>query len=132
MKVRKLVSALLATTLFFSALISIYYYQKYQTLLAANVENTAKEALHQLAYSEREYNNVQDQISSISDLLGHSQSLYDYLRHPNPKNLAILEEVWSSVAVNQKWYRQIRFPLQSAVREVKALLEGASRQTKFG
>ena len=109
MKVRKLVSALLATTLFFSALISIYYYQKYQTLLASNVKNTAKEALHQLAYSEREYNNVQDQISSISDLLDHSQSLYDYLRHPNPKNLAILEEVWSSVAVNQKWYRQIRF-----------------------
>jgi diguanylate cyclase (GGDEF)-like protein/PAS domain S-box-containing protein len=108
-KVRKLVSALLATTLFFSALISIYYYQKYQTLLADNVKSTAKEALHQLAYSEREYNNVQDQISSISDLLGHSQSLYDYLRDPSDKNLAILQEVWSSVAVNQKWYRQIRF-----------------------
>ncbi|MHA2797838.1 sensor domain-containing diguanylate cyclase [Vibrio harveyi] len=109
MKVRKLVSALLATTLFFSALISIYYYQKYQTLLADNVKSTVKEALHQLAYSEREYNNVQDQISSISDLLGHSQSLYDYLRDPSDKNLAILQEVWSSVAVNQKWYRQIRF-----------------------
>ncbi|ELI0634662.1 diguanylate cyclase [Vibrio harveyi] len=109
MKVRKLVSALLATTLFFSALISIYYYQKYQTLLADNVKSTAKEALHQLAYSEREYNNVQDQISSISDLLGHSQSLYDYLRDPSDKNLTILQEVWSSVAVNQKWYRQIRF-----------------------
>lgn len=109
MKVRKLVSALLATTLFFSALISIYYYQKYQMLLADNVKSTAKEALHQLAYSEREYNNVQDQISSISDLLGHSQSLYDYLRDPSDKNLAILQEVWSSVAVNQKWYRQIRF-----------------------
>ncbi|HDM8157948.1 TPA: diguanylate cyclase [Vibrio harveyi] len=109
MKVRKLVSALLATTLFFSALISIYYYQKYQTLLADNVKSTAKEALHQLAYSEREYNNVQDQISSISDLLGHSQSLYDYLRDPSDKNLAILQEVWGSVAVNQKWYRQIRF-----------------------
>nr|WP_275661110.1 diguanylate cyclase [Vibrio harveyi] len=100
---------MLATTLFFSALISIYYYQKYQTLLADNVKSTAKEALHQLAYSEREYNNVQDQISSISDLLGHSQSLYDYLRDPSDKNLAILQEVWSSVAVNQKWYRQIRF-----------------------
>ncbi len=109
MKVRKLVSALLATTLFFSALISVYYYQKYQNLLANNIENTAKEALHQLAYSEREYENVQDQISSISDLLGHSQSLYDYLHQPNQKNLAILEEVWSSVAVNQKWYRKIRF-----------------------
>lgn len=109
MKLRKLVGSLLATTLFFSALISTYYYQKYQGLLANNVESTAKEALHQLAYSEREYNNVQDQISSISDLLGHSQSLYDYLRHPNPKNLAVLEEVWSSVAVNQKWYTQIRF-----------------------
>ncbi|MGR5058126.1 diguanylate cyclase [Vibrio rotiferianus] len=109
MKVRKLVSALLATTLFFSALISVYYYQKYQNLLANNIENTAKEALHQLAYSEREYENVQDQISSISDLLGHSQSLYDYLHQPNQNNLAILEEVWSSVAVNQKWYRKIRF-----------------------
>lgn len=109
MKVRKLVSALLATTLFFSALISVYYYQKYQNLLANNIESTAKEALHQLAYSEREYENVQDQISSISDLLGHSQSLYDYLHQPNQKNLAILEEVWSSVAVNQKWYRKIRF-----------------------
>ncbi|MDK9775229.1 MULTISPECIES: diguanylate cyclase [unclassified Vibrio] len=109
MKVRKLVSALLATTLFFSALISVYYYQKYQNLLANNIENTAKEALHQLAYSEREYENVQDQIFSISDLLGHSQSLYDYLHQPNQKNLAILEEVWSSVAVNQKWYRKIRF-----------------------
>ncbi|TMX58481.1 sensor domain-containing diguanylate cyclase [Vibrio rotiferianus] len=109
MKVRKLVSALLATTLFFSALISVYYYQKYQNLLANNIENTAKEALHQLAYSEREYENVLDQISSISDLLGHSQSLYDYLHQPNQKNLAILEEVWSSVAVNQKWYRKIRF-----------------------
>jgi diguanylate cyclase (GGDEF)-like protein/PAS domain S-box-containing protein len=108
-KVRKLVSALLATTLFFSALISVYYYQKYQNLLANNIENTAKEALHQLAYSEREYENVQDQISSISDLLGHSQSLYDYLHQPNQNNLAILEEVWSSVAVNQKWYRKIRF-----------------------
>ncbi|ASI97455.1 diguanylate cyclase [Vibrio rotiferianus] len=109
MKVRKLVSALLATTLFFSALISVYYYQKYQNLLANNIESTAKEALHQLAYSEREYENVLDQISSISDLLGHSQSLYDYLHQPNQKNLAILEEVWSSVAVNQKWYRKIRF-----------------------
>nr|WP_306309707.1 diguanylate cyclase [Vibrio sp. D401a] len=104
-----MVSALLATTLFFSALISVYYYQKYQNLLANNIENTAKEALHQLAYSEREYENVQDQIFSISDLLGHSQSLYDYLHQPNQKNLAILEEVWSSVAVNQKWYRKIRF-----------------------
>nr|WP_216613996.1 diguanylate cyclase [Vibrio rotiferianus] len=104
-----MVSALLATTLFFSALISVYYYQKYQNLLANNIENTAKEALHQLAYSEREYENVLDQISSISDLLGHSQSLYDYLHQPNQKNLAILEEVWSSVAVNQKWYRKIRF-----------------------
>ncbi|MGR5211488.1 diguanylate cyclase [Vibrio rotiferianus] len=109
MKVRKLVSALLATTLFFSVLISVYYYQKYQNLLANNIESTAKEALHQLAYSEREYENVQDQISSISDLLGHSQSLYDYLGDPNPKTLTILEEVWSSVAVNQKWYRKIRF-----------------------
>ena len=93
----------------FSTLISIYYYQKYQVLLASNVKNTWKEALYQLAYSEREYNNVQYQNSSTSDLLGHRQSLYDCLRHPNPKNLAILEEVWSSVAVNQKWYRQIRF-----------------------
>ncbi len=109
MKVKKLVGTLLATALFFSALTATYYYQKYQALLANNVENTAKEALHQLAYTGREYNNIQDQIETISDLLGHSQSLYDYLREPSKANLTILENMWSSVARNQKLYKQIRF-----------------------
>ncbi|MDG2820219.1 diguanylate cyclase, partial [Vibrio parahaemolyticus] len=74
-----------------------------------NVENTAQEALHQLAYTGREYSNIQDQIETISDLLGHSQSLYEYLRQPNRVNRSILEDMWISVAINQKLYKQIRF-----------------------
>ena len=109
MKIPKRVGTLLATALFFSALTAVYYYQKYLTLLESNVENTAQEALHQLAYTGREYNNIQDQIETISDLLGHSQSLYDYLRQPNRVNLSILEDMWISVAINQKLYKQIRF-----------------------
>lgn len=119
MKVKKLVGTLLATALFFSALTATYYYQKYQALLANNVENTAKEALHQLAYTGREYNNIQDQIETISDLLGHSQSLYDYLREPSKANLTILENMWSSVARNQKLYKQIRFLDTSGTEKVR-------------
>ncbi|MCA6719826.1 diguanylate cyclase [Vibrio sp. 1409] len=109
MKVPKRVGTLLATALFFSALTAAYYYQKYLTLLENNVENTAQEALHQLAYTGREYSNIQDQIETISDLLGHSQSLYEYLRQPNRVNRSILEDMWISVAINQKLYKQIRF-----------------------
>lgn len=108
-KVPKRVGTLLATALFFSALTAAYYYQKYLTLLENNVENTAQEALHQLAYTGREYSNIQDQIETISDLLGHSQSLYEYLRQPNRVNRSILEDMWISVAINQKLYKQIRF-----------------------
>lgn len=116
MKIRKLIGSLLATTLVLSALISVYYYQKYQALLVNNIESTAKEALHQLSYSEREYSNIKDQMVSISDLLAHSQSLYDYVREPSDTHRLILQKVWRSVAVNQKWYTQIRF-LDSAGKE---------------
>ncbi|MDF2153249.1 diguanylate cyclase [Vibrio sp. CAU 1672] len=109
MKIRRLIGSLLTTTLFFSAFTAIYYHQQYQALVKENVQNTAIDALQQLAYTGNKYNDLKAQIASISDLLGHSQSLYDYIQAPSRVNLSVLEEVWSSVAINQNCFSQLRF-----------------------
>ena len=40
-------------------------------------------------------------------LLSHSQSLVDFASSPSDQTKDLLEEVWQSVLVNQKWYAQI-------------------------
>ncbi|MGF1755459.1 diguanylate cyclase, partial [Vibrio makurazakiensis] len=99
---------LLITCVLFFVLVGLYYAQRYQEVKTASFEQTAKQALHQLTYSEREYSNMRDQLSSIMDLLGHSQSLISYARFPTESSRTVLEEVWKSVLVNQKWYTKIR------------------------
>ncbi|MCG9684568.1 sensor domain-containing diguanylate cyclase [Vibrio sp. Isolate23] len=97
------------TTIVLVSVVLAYYAQRYQTLQKDTVELTAKQAMHQLAYSEREYQGVRSQFVSIIKLLSHSRSLYDYILVPNDDNRQVVEEIWSSVAINQKWYTQIRF-----------------------
>ncbi|MBW3697186.1 diguanylate cyclase [Vibrio sp. T187] len=99
---------LLVTCLLFCVLVGLYYTQRYKEVKLDSFEQTAKHALHQLAYTEREYSNMRDQLVSIMDLLSHSQSLIDFAHTPSHQNRKVLEEVWKSVAVNQKWYTQIR------------------------
>ncbi|RTZ14920.1 diguanylate cyclase [Vibrio aquaticus] len=100
---------LVMTTLVFAFAFSIYYAHQYQQIKQAALTQTAKQALHQLAYSEREYGEIQRRFASIIELLSHSRSLYDYILEPSVVNKAVVEEVWSSIAVNQKWYSQFRF-----------------------
>ncbi|MCM5509089.1 MULTISPECIES: sensor domain-containing diguanylate cyclase [Vibrio] len=97
------------TTVVLVSIAFAYYAQQYQNLEEETVELTAKQAMHQLAYSEREYQSVRSQLVSIIELLSHSRSLYDYILSPSAKNREVVEEVWSSMAINQKWYSQIRF-----------------------
>ncbi|ERB64983.1 hypothetical protein N779_12675 [Vibrio coralliilyticus OCN008] len=97
------------TTVVLVSIAFAYYAQQYQNLEEETVELTAKQAMHQLAYSEREYQSVRSQLVSIIELLSHSRSLYDYILSPNAANREVVEEVWSSMAINQKWYSQIRF-----------------------
>ena len=97
------------TTLVFFLVVSTYYFSKYQQTRQVVIDQTVKQALHQLAYSEREYSGVRSQFISIVELLSHSRNLYDYILSPTEAHKAVVEEVWSSVATNQKWYTQIRF-----------------------
>ncbi|MFM2588792.1 GGDEF domain-containing protein [Vibrio sp. TBV020] len=109
MRQNKIYPYLITTTLFFLFVVSAYYAQKYQQTQQEIVSQTSKQALHQLAYSEREYRSVRNQFVSVIELLSHSRNLYEYVLTPSEANKAVVEDVWSSVAANQKWYTQIRY-----------------------
>src|SRR5690606_36387061 len=47
------------------------------------------------------------QVGSIVDLLGRSQSLYEFIFSPSEANQQSLEKSWSSVAEKQTWYSSI-------------------------
>tara|TARA_Y100001956_G_scaffold11712_1_gene10850 strand:+ start:4794 stop:6674 length:1881 start_codon:yes stop_codon:yes gene_type:complete len=102
-------SYLLATTLFFMLIVTTYYFQRFHQLKEQMISQTAKQAVHQLAYSEREYLSFHSQFLSIIELLSHSRNLYDYVQSPTVENKRVIEEVWQSVALNQRWYTQIRY-----------------------
>ena len=109
MQRKSVFSYLFITTLIFFSLVFIYYFKKHQQLEKDIIAQNAELAIHQLAYSEREYQSVRSQFISIIELLSHSRNLYEYVLEPTKTNKGVVEEVWSSVASNQKWYTQIRF-----------------------
>ncbi|WP_441257314.1 diguanylate cyclase [Vibrio sp. Vf1514] len=105
---RVVIFLLIACTLITTA-ITAYYVQRYQQLKQSNITETAREALNQLTYSEREFSRIQEQLFSVVDLLGHSQSTYDFAQAPTPQHQSRLAGVFMSVAKSQKWYDHIRF-----------------------
>ncbi|MDK9758921.1 diguanylate cyclase, partial [Vibrio sp. D173a] len=107
MRNKKTIATLLVICVTFCAAIGLYYQQRYQDVKKQSYQRTAKQALHQLVYAERDYNVLKDQLVSMMQLLSHSQSLVDFATSPSPENQNLLEEVWQSVLVNQKWYTQI-------------------------
>ncbi|MDC5804023.1 diguanylate cyclase [Vibrio europaeus] len=109
MQRKSVFSYLAITTLVFFSLVSFYYFKKHQQLEKDIIVQNAELAIHQLASSEREYQSVRSQFISIIELLSHSRNLYEYVLEPTKTNKGVVEEVWSSVASNQKWYTQIRF-----------------------
>lgn len=119
MKLRKLLGILLLSSAFFATLISIYYQGKHQDLLDANVELTAKEALKQLSYTEREYNNLYDQVASVLQLLTYNQTLSDFVVSPDAQSKQALISLWESVVINQKWYTEIRFIDISGIEQLR-------------
>ncbi|KHD25228.1 diguanylate cyclase [Vibrio caribbeanicus] len=102
-------SYLLATMLTFTVIVTTYYLQKFHQLKDQVIDQTARQAAHQLEYSEREYLSFRSQFLSIIELLSHSRNLYDYVQDPSNENKRVVEEVWRSVALNQRWYTQIRY-----------------------
>ncbi|WP_243641886.1 sensor domain-containing diguanylate cyclase [Vibrio sinensis] len=100
---------LITTTLIFISLISAHYLNKRHQLINANITQTANDALHQLTYSEYEYDGARTQLASIVELLSQGLNLYEYVLNPTEPNQHLVERGWASVARNQKWYTQIRF-----------------------
>lgn len=119
MRYKNVLAYLIVTALGFLILVSAYYYQKNQQIRLQVIDVTAKQSLHQLTYSEREYLSVTSQFTSIVELLSHSHNLYDYVRNPTQGHRTVVEEVWASVAVNQKWFTQIRFLDLEGVEEIR-------------
>ncbi|MEZ9057171.1 diguanylate cyclase [Vibrio pelagius] len=107
MRNKKTIATLLVICVTFCAAIGLYYQQRYQDVKKQSYQSTAKQALHQLVYAERDYNVFKDQLVSMMRLLSHSQSLIDFATSPSLENKKLLEEVWKSLLVNQRWYTQI-------------------------
>ncbi|WP_117235767.1 diguanylate cyclase [Vibrio maerlii] len=109
MRLKTAASVLLITCISFTCLVSLYYFQQYKALMNDITEQTSKDALYQLSYTEREYASMKEQLVSIVSLLSNNQSLFDFIVTDNRANRELVEEGWKTVAVNQKWYARIRY-----------------------
>lgn len=111
--------SLVGTTLTLFFLASLYYVQEYYEVKSEIVRQTGKDAIHQLIYSEREYDSLRSQFISVTELLSHSRSLFDYANNPSASNKVVVEEMWRSVLKNQHWYSQLRFLDTSGVEKIR-------------
>ncbi|CAH6796161.1 Diguanylate cyclase [Vibrio chagasii] len=107
MRNSKSIITLLIISITLSAAVGLYYLQRYQEVKQQSFDYSAKQALHQLVYAERDYKLLKSQLVSVMKLLSHSQSLVNFASSPSEQTKSLLEEVWQSVLVNQKWYTQI-------------------------
>ncbi|WP_286295543.1 sensor domain-containing diguanylate cyclase [Vibrio apostichopi] len=107
MRNKKSIITLLIISVALSSAVGLYYLQRYQEVKQQSFDDAAKQALHQLVYAERDYNLLKAQLVSVMELLSHSQSLVNFATSPSEQTKGLLEEVWQSVLVNQKWYTQI-------------------------
>ncbi|UPR55534.1 sensor domain-containing diguanylate cyclase [Vibrio sp. ED004] len=107
MRTKKSIITLLMISITLSSAVGLYYLQRYQDVKTQSFNESAKQALHQLVYAERDYNLLKSQLVSVMELLSHSQSLVNFASSPSDQTKNLLEEVWQSVLVNQKWYTQI-------------------------
>ncbi|CAK1976274.1 sensor domain-containing diguanylate cyclase [Vibrio crassostreae] len=107
MRTKKSIITLLIISITLSSAVGLYYLQRYQDVKTQSFNESAKQALHQLVYAERDYNLLKSQLVSVMELLSHSQSLVNFASSPSDQTKNLLEEVWQSVLVNQKWYTQI-------------------------
>ncbi|WP_075988964.1 diguanylate cyclase [Vibrio fluvialis] len=128
MRFSRVVIFLLITCTLITTVIVAYYVQRYQQLKQSNISQTAREALNQLAYSEREFTSIQEQLFSVVDLLGHGQSTCDFALSPNETNRSQLENVFISVAKSQKWYNHIRFINPQGLELIRVDYSSATHQ----
>ncbi|WP_210444161.1 sensor domain-containing diguanylate cyclase [Vibrio crassostreae] len=107
MRNKKSIITLLIISIILSSAVCLYYLQRYKEVKQESFDYSAKQAVHQLVYAKRDYDLLKTQLVSVMELLSHSQSLVNFASSPSDQTKYLLEEVWQSVLVNQKWYTQI-------------------------
>ncbi|WP_210455296.1 sensor domain-containing diguanylate cyclase [Vibrio crassostreae] len=107
MRNKKSIITLLIISIILSSAVCLYYLQRYKEVKQESFDYSAKQAVHQLVYAKRDYDLLKTQLVSVMELLSHSQSLVNFASSPSDQTKDLLEEVWQSVLVNQKWYTQI-------------------------
>ena len=107
MRNKKSIITLLIISIILSSSVCLYYLQRYKEVKQQSFDYSAKQAVHQLVYAKRDYNLLKTQLVSVMELLSHNQSLINFASSPSGQAKDLLEEVWQSVLVNQKWYTQI-------------------------
>lgn len=107
MRNKKSIITLLIISIILSSAVCLYYLQRYKEVKQQSFDYSAKQAVHQLVYAKRDYDLLKTQLVSVMELLSHSQSLVNFASSPSDQTKHLLEEVWQSVLVNQKWYTQI-------------------------
>ena len=107
MRNKKSIITLLIISIILSSAVCLYYLQRYKEVKQQSFDYSAKQAVHQLVYAKRNYDLLKTQLVSVMELLSHSQSLVNFASSPSDQTKDLLEEVWQSVLVNQKWYTQI-------------------------
>lgn len=82
MRNSKSIITLLIISITLSAAVGLYYLQRYQEVKQQSFDYSAKQALHQLVYAERDYKLLKSQLVSVMKLLSHSQSLVNFASSP--------------------------------------------------
>ncbi|PMG34248.1 diguanylate cyclase [Vibrio splendidus] len=107
MRNKKSIITLLIISITLCSAVALYYLQRYKEVKQQSFDYSAKQAVHQLVYAKRDYDLLKTQLVSMMGLLSHSQSLVNFAESPSEQTKDLLEEVWQSVLVNQKWYTKI-------------------------
>ncbi|SON48129.1 PAS domain S-box protein [Vibrio tapetis] len=109
MKLKSVIIYLVLACMLPGILVAIYSHYRYQNIIEQHQTKLTNDSLNQLAYSKREFHDIQAQLSSTMELLGNSHYLFDYLDKPNLHNKTLVEDMWISVAGAQEWFTDIRF-----------------------
>lgn len=100
----------LSTLVFITLLVVIFgnYYQRYLDSKAATQELAIAESQTQLNHIKNEFGLMRGRLISASRMLAQSQTLNDYLRHPNEDSRTVLHDFWLAVAEGQEWFSSIQ------------------------
>ncbi|MDP2572903.1 diguanylate cyclase [Vibrio penaeicida] len=109
MKVKNLVIYIALTCLILSSGAALMYHKRYNQLVDQHIDQLISQSQHQMAFSERELNEIEVQLRATMELLRGNRFLYDYVEYPIQSRRVLVEELWMSIASSQQWFKSIYY-----------------------